>query len=90
MVGLTIMVMKRRCDVTLITTDDTIYTLCTAHPQAIGLLADFGFTQIRQSMMIQTVGRYMTLRKGCEMRGFDLESLVSYLQSHGVPMEEMQ
>lgn len=75
---------------TLITIDDTIYTLCTAYPQAIELLADFGFTQIRQSMMVQTVGRYMTLRKGCEMRGFDLGSLVSYLKSHGVPVEEKQ
>lgn len=75
---------------TLITTDDTIYTLCTAYPQAIGLLTDFGFTQIKQPMMVQTVGRYMTLRKGCEMRGFDLESLVSYLKSHGVSVEEKQ
>ncbi len=84
------MVMKRRCDVTLITTDDTIYTLCATYPQAIELLADFGFTQIRQPMMIQTVGRYMTLRKGCEMRGFDLESLVIYLKSHAIPVEEIR
>jgi hypothetical protein len=51
-------------------------------------LYDFGFTQIKQPMMIQTVGRYMTLKKGCEMRGFDYEELVILLLSQGLQMEE--
>lgn len=71
-----------------ISSEDTIYTICTAYPQVIDLLYDFGFTQIKQAMMIQTVGRYMTLKKGCEMRGFDVDELTSLLQSKGLPMEE--
>jgi uncharacterized protein len=68
--------------------DDTIYMICTEYPQVIDILYDFGFTQIKQPLMIQSVGRYMTLKKGCEMRGFDYEILVSLLRSKGLPMEE--
>lgn len=71
-----------------ITNKDTIYTICSEYPQVIDILYDFGFTQIKQPMMIQTVGRYMTLKKGCEMRGFDYEELVGLLRSKGLPMEE--
>jgi hypothetical protein len=71
-----------------ITKEDTIYTICTEYPQVIDILYDFGFTQIKQPMMIQTVGRYMTLKKGCEMRSFDYEKLVGLLRSKGLPMEE--
>lgn len=71
-----------------VTGEDTIYMICTQYPQAIELLYDFGFTQIKQPMMIQTVGRYMTLRKGCEMRGFDYDRCISILRSNGLPMEE--
>jgi uncharacterized protein len=71
-----------------ISSDDTIYMICTEYPQVIDILYDFGFTQIKQPLMIQSVGRYMTLKKGCEMRGFDYEILVSLLRSKGLPMEE--
>jgi uncharacterized protein len=71
-----------------ISSEDTIYTICTEYPQALELLYDFGFTQIKQPLMIQTAGRYMTLKKGCEMRGFDYDELVSFMQSKGLPMEE--
>ncbi|PKM86978.1 MAG: hypothetical protein CVU85_06770 [Firmicutes bacterium HGW-Firmicutes-10] len=71
-----------------ISSEDTIYRICNAYPQVIDLLYDFGFTQIKQPMMIQTVGRYMTLKKGCEMRGFDYEELVILLLSQGLQMEE--
>lgn len=71
-----------------ISSEDTIYTICNAYPQVIDLLYDFGFTQIKQPMMIQTVGRYMTLKKGCEMRGFEYEKLIELMRSKGLPMEE--
>jgi hypothetical protein len=71
-----------------ITREDTIYEIYSHYPQIVDILYEFGFTQIRQPMMIQTVGRYMTLRKGCEMRGFDVEELKRLLRSKGLPMEE--
>ena len=71
-----------------ISSEDTIYAISLKYPQVIELLYDFGFTQIKQPMMIQTGGRYMTLKKGCEMRGFDYAELVSILRSKGLPMEE--
>ncbi len=72
----------------LISSEDTIFVICTEYPQVVDILYEFGFTQIKQPMMIQTVGRYMTLKKGCEMRGFDYKELVCYMRSKGLPMEE--
>lgn len=71
-----------------ISSEDTIYTICTEYPQSLEFLHEFGFTQIKQPMMIQTVGRYMTLRKGCAMRGVDCGEMVGFLQSKGLPIEE--
>ena len=71
-----------------ISIEDTIYTICSEYPQALRYLYEFGFTQISQPLMIQTVGRYMTLKKGCEMRGFDIEELVRFLKMKGIPLKE--
>ena len=72
----------------LITHENTIYEIYSHYPQAMDILYEFGFTQIKQPMMIQTVGRYMTLKKGCEMRGFDYEKLACLMRSKGLPVEE--
>ncbi|MBV1710239.1 MAG: DUF1858 domain-containing protein [Erysipelothrix sp.] len=71
-----------------ISSEDTIYTICNAYPQVIDLLYDYGFSQIKQPMMIQTVGRYMTLKKGCEIRGFEYEKLIELMRLKGLPMED--
>lgn len=71
-----------------ITRENTIYEIYSQYPQVMDILYEFGFTQIKQPMMIQTVGRYMTLKKGCEMRGLDYEELVGLLRSKGLPVEE--
>jgi hypothetical protein len=82
------MTLARRFTVSQISSEDTIYAICTEYPQTLKFLHEFGFTQIKQPMMIQAVGRYMTLRKGCAMRGVDYGELACILQSKGLPIEE--
>ena len=72
----------------LIRSDDTIYTLNNQYPEIIDILYDFGFKQIKMPQMIQTAGRLMTLKKGCEIKGFNYEELIKVLYNHGFQIIE--
>lgn len=65
---------------------DSVYAIASSYPEVVDILVDFGFTQIKQPKMLQSVGRIMTLEKGCNMRGFDYEKLkkVLYKQDYEV------
>lgn len=68
--------------------DQSIFTLLDQYPDLIDVLYDFGFTQIKLPGMIQSAGRFMTLRKGCEMRKLDIGILVSILNNLGYTIKE--
>jgi hypothetical protein len=63
--------------------DQTLFTLLNQYPDLIDVLFDFGFTQIKLPGMIQSAGRFMTLRKGCEMRKLDINILIKILLKNG-------
>lgn len=68
--------------------DQSIFILLDQYPDLIDVLFDFGFTQIKLPGMIQSAGRFMTLRKGCEMRKLDIGILVSILNNLGYTIKE--
>lgn len=63
--------------------DQTLLSIVSQYPELIDLLYDFGFTQIKVPGMLQTAGRFMTLRSGCKLRKIDLEKLKIYLIENG-------
>lgn len=67
---------------------DNVYTIASSYPEVVDILVDFGFTQIKMSQMLQSVGRIMTLEKGCNMRGFDYEKLKEVLYEEGYEIIE--
>jgi hypothetical protein len=71
-----------------IKSSDTIYALNNQYPEIIDILYDFGFRQIKMPQMIQTAGRLMTLKKGCEIKGFNYEELIEVLFKHGFQVIE--
>ena len=68
--------------------DQSLFTLLDQYPDLIDVLYDFGFTQIKVPGMIQSAGRFMTLRKGCEMRKIDIRILVNMLNKLGYTIKE--
>lgn len=62
--------------------DQTLLSIVSQYPELIDLLYDFGFTQIKVPGMLQTAGRFMTLRSGCELRKIELENLIIELKYH--------
>ena len=47
--------------------NETVFALCTKHPDLIGILSDLGFTDITKPGMLQSAGRFMTPAKGAAL-----------------------
>ena len=68
--------------------DQSLLSLVTTYPELIDILYDIGFTQIKAPGMLQTAGRFMTLRSGCELRKIDLNKLIIILKENGYKIKE--
>lgn len=67
--------------------DVSVFETCTAHPEVKDLMAEAGFTEIVKPGMLQTMGKFMTIRKGCSVRGVNLDELVRTFQAHGLAVK---
>lgn len=61
----------------------SIYELTEAYPQLIDQLVALGFDQVTNPIVRKTVGKAMTLEKGCRMKGISLEDVQSKLEAWG-------
>ena len=62
---------------------DSIYTLCTQHPELIEILKSLGFTDIANPQMLKTVGRFMTLDKCAKIKNISLDLIRETLKNNG-------
>lgn len=60
-----------------------VHDLTERYPEIIGIMAGLGFAEIANPAMRATVGRMMTIPKGCRMKGVELGRVVSALREHG-------
>ena len=63
--------------------NETVYALCTKHPDLIGILSALGFTDITKPGMLQSAGRFMTPVKGAALKRIPLEQIIASLAEHG-------
>lgn len=63
--------------------NETVYVLCTEHPDLIGILSGLGFTDITKPGMLQSAGRFMTPAKGAALKHIPQENLIEALAGHG-------
>ncbi|MFA6821166.1 MAG: DUF1858 domain-containing protein [Sphaerochaetaceae bacterium] len=68
--------------------NESVNALCTQYPELVSILANLGFTEIVKPLMLNTVGKLMTLPKGAAMRNIDLEQVMQSLREHGYYIEE--
>ena len=61
----------------------SVYEICTKYPVIKGLMAENGFAEITEPGRLQTMGRFMTIPKGCDHKGVALEELKAIFRSHG-------
>lgn len=53
----------------------TVYELFKEDPQVIEIMKELGFESISNPKMLNTVGRFMTITKGAEMKGIQIERI---------------
>lgn len=66
----------------------SIYELITKFPELKEVLFDIGFVDIIKPGMLQTVGRFMTLKKGSEAKRMDLSMIQEKLIQKGYTIKE--
>jgi len=63
--------------------NDSLANIIQQYPELLNILYDFGFTQIKAAGMLQTAGKFMSLKMGCELRKIDVSALEDHLISLG-------
>ena len=63
----------------IINLNDSIYEINNKYPEIKEILYNLGFTDIVKPGMINTAGRFMTLKKGSQMKKIDLNLIKDLL-----------
>ena len=66
-----------------ISLNESIYELVTKHPEIKGILFELGFKDIVKPGMIQTVGKFMNLKKGSVSKKIDMSTITEKMKSGG-------
>lgn len=63
--------------------NDSLANIVQQYPELLDILYDFGFTHIKAPGMLQTAGKFMSLKMGCELRKIDVSALEDHLINKG-------
>lgn len=61
----------------------SVYDLCNEYKDLPEILHSLGFTDIIKPGMLNTAGRFMTIKKGASLKRISLESIKETLSEHG-------
>ena len=63
--------------------NESVFSLCTKHPELVSILSELGFRDITKPGMLQSAGRFMTPVKGAALKHIALNDMVKALAAHG-------
>ena len=66
-----------------ISLDDTVYDNCKKYPEVKDIMNELGFKDITKPGMLNTAGRFMTIRKGAQMKKISLEQISTVFEKRG-------
>lgn len=61
----------------------SVYELTGKYPELIQIMQEIGFKDIANPAMLNTAGRFMTIAKGAQMKGIDLEPIKQAFEAKG-------
>lgn len=68
----------------------TVYELVKQYPQIEDIMVNLGFTEIKNKVMLNSVGKLMTISKGAKMKKIDLQKIVEAFQTEGFQVINFQ
>ena len=64
-----------------------LYTLCEEYPEAKAVMVYLGFSEVAKPMMLNTMGKFMTIPKGAAARSIPLDSIIKAFEAVGFTVE---
>lgn len=61
----------------------SVYELVGQYPELVGIMAGLGFTEITKKVMLNSVGKLMTIPKGAMIKKIPMQDVVLALMEHG-------
>ena len=61
----------------------SVYDLVTEYPEVIDIMKDLGFSEITNKVMLNSVGKIMTIPKGAKMKGIPMPDIIAAFMGHG-------
>ncbi|NLC94633.1 MAG: DUF1858 domain-containing protein [Bacilli bacterium] len=62
--------------------------LVTEYPEISEIMKELGFKDITNPVMLNTVGRFMTIPKGAKIKNISLEHIKHTFEQHGFTIKE--
>ncbi|NLJ97321.1 MAG: DUF1858 domain-containing protein [Clostridiales bacterium] len=63
--------------------NQSVYNMCNEYPELLGILHDLGFKDIIKPGMLNTAGRFMTIKKGAMLKKISLDIIKETLTLKG-------
>lgn len=67
----------------------SIQQLVKQYPETVNIMKSLGFKDIVKPGMLGTIGRVMTLEKGCKMKNIDYEKAKQAFLNHGIELTNL-
>ena len=65
-----------------------VFELAKEYSDFIEIFAGLGFKDIKNPVMLNSMGRFITINKGAEMKGIPLEKIKEVFREHGYEIAE--
>ena len=65
----------------------SVYDLVTEYPEVVDIMKELGFSEITNKVMLNSVGKIMTIPKGAKMKGVSMMDIVSAFMKAGFTLE---
>ncbi len=72
-----------------INANESIFDLVTKYPEIKDIMAEIGFENITKPGMLQSAGRFMTIKKGAVMKGIDVKKIKRVFYENGFILKEI-
>lgn len=74
----------------IIDLNKTVFELVNEYPEIQDILAEIGFKEIKNNLMLKSVGKFMTIPRGAVVKKIDLEFIKNRLREKGFEIKEYE
>lgn len=66
----------------------SVYDLVKEYPELVDIMDELGFSEIKKPVMLNSVGRFMTIPKGAKTKGIEMIDIILALKKNGFAFDK--